>query len=93
MLEGLIGIVFGMLIKEFSAIQPIHLNDAERVNDNNIKIIKNMKNLLSVVSICSAVGATLLSLVCNSLETTLVSVGLMWTAIASTKAIAEYDRK
>lgn len=92
MLEGLIGIVFGMLIKEFSAIQPIHLNDAERVNDSNIKIIKNMKNILSVVSICSAVGATLLPF-CDSLETTLVSVGLMWTAIASTKAIAEYDRR
>lgn len=92
MLEGLIGIVFGMLIKEFSAIQPIHLNDAERVDNNNIKIIKNMKKILSVVSICSAVGATLLLLLCDSLETTIVSIGLMWTAIAATKELAEYGR-
>lgn len=51
-----------------------------------------MKKILSVVSICSAVGATLLLLLCDSFETTLVSVGLMWTAIASTKALAEYGR-
>lgn len=52
-----------------------------------------MKKLLSVVSICSAVGTTLLLLLCDSLETTIVSIGLMWTAIASTKALAEYDRR
>lgn len=51
-----------------------------------------MKKILSVVSICSAVGATVLLLLCNSLETTLVSIGLMWTAIMSTKALAEYGR-
>lgn len=44
------------------------------------------------MSICSAVGATILLLLCDSLETTLVSIGLMWTAIASTKAYAEYGR-
>lgn len=51
-----------------------------------------MKKILSVVSICSAVGATLLLLLCNSLETTLVGIGLMWTAIMSTKELAEYGR-
>lgn len=38
MLEGLIGIVFRMLIKEFSAILPIRLNDVEHSVDNNLKI-------------------------------------------------------
>lgn len=60
--------------------------------DYNYKYIKSMKKILSVVSICSAVGATLLPLVSNSLETTLVSIGLMWTAIMSTKSLAEYGR-
>lgn len=60
--------------------------------DYNYKYIKSMKKILSVVSICSAVGATLLLLFCDSLETTIVGIGLMWTAIASTKALAEYGR-
>jgi hypothetical protein len=60
--------------------------------DYNYKYIKSMKKILSVVSICSAVGATLLPVVSNSLETTLVSIGLMWTAIMSTKELAEYGR-
>lgn len=51
-----------------------------------------MKKILSVVSICSAVGATVL-LLCDSLETTIVSIGLMWTAIMSTKELAEYGRR
>lgn len=51
-----------------------------------------MKKILSVVSICSAVGATVLLLFCDSLETTIVSIGLMWTAIMSTKELAEYGR-
>lgn len=52
-----------------------------------------MKKILSVVSIGSAVGATLLLLLCDSLETTSVSVGLMWAAIMSAKELAEYDRR
>lgn len=60
--------------------------------DYNYKYIKSMKKILSVVSICSAVGATVLLLLCDSLETTLVSIGLMWTAIMSTKELAEYGR-
>lgn len=59
--------------------------------DYNYKYIKSMKKILSVVSICSAVGATVL-LLCDSLETTIVSIGLMWTAIMSTKELAEYGR-
>ena len=51
-----------------------------------------MKKILSVVSICSAVGATVLLLLCNSLTTTVVAIGLMWTAIMSTKELAEYGR-
>ena len=52
-----------------------------------------MKKILSVVSICSAVGATVLLLFCNSLTTTVVAIGLMWNAIVSTKELAEYGRR
>jgi len=51
-----------------------------------------MKKILLVASIGSAIGATLLLLFCNSLETTIVGIGLMWNAIVSTKELAEYGR-
>ena len=69
----------------------IILNTIKDYNNKNNKYIKSMKKILSVVSICSAVGATLL-LFCDSLETTIVSIGLMWNAIVSTKELAEYGR-
>ena len=69
------------------------LNTIKLNKDYNYKYIKSMKKILSVVSICSAIGATLLLLLSNSLTTTVVAIGLMWTAIMSTKELAEYGRR
>lgn len=55
--------------------------------------MKSIKIFHLIVAICSAIGATLLLLFCNNLNTTLISIGLMWTAIMSTKVVAEHDRK
>lgn len=95
MLEGLIDIVFRMLIKKFSAILSIHHNDVEHKADNNqnLNIMYGIKVILATTAMSCILAAVILlwleeqatcgTFTCKSVETLLIITGVMLTKEAT----------